>query len=295
MNKYLDYMMEKFSKEIDHLLDTEKSAAKDFISEVKGKTKTLKEIKEHLHTVTTNSSKLYSVLGVHQIEQQIYQCQQYVDDLENDDRAKEFYITMTQNDEIKNIVDQLGSLKSIEVTVVKTESSLNKVPRVRMKAEEELQKQFDINNMTMNIQASIEVNIGIIRDMVCLMDGKVIIVVDEVDKVDLFNSDGKLEKQLPLSGDAWNVTQINQNTIAITYPRETAIKIFNMENETVTTVITLDKVCKGLSFSNNSLAVGLNVNDDREIRIIDLGDIYCSQYKFRVNHSWMTLSTVMTE
>ncbi|CAG2207484.1 unnamed protein product [Mytilus edulis] len=171
MNKYLDYMMEKFSKEIDHLLDTEKSAAKDFISEVKGKTKTLKEIKEHLHTVTTNSSKLYSVLGVHQIEQQIYQCQQYVDDLENDDRAKEFYITMTQNDEIKNIVDQLGSLKSIEVTVVKTESSLNKVPRVRMKAEEELQKQFDINNMTMNIQASIEVNIGIILKGHGLSDG----------------------------------------------------------------------------------------------------------------------------
>lgn len=140
-------MEKKFSKEIDNLLDTEKSAAKDFISEVKEKKKTLNELKEHLHTVTTYSSKIYSVLGVHQIEQQIYQCQQYVDDLENDDRAKEFYITMTQNDEIKNIVDQLGSLKSIgEVTVVKTESGLNKVPRVRMKAEVELQKQFDINN-----------------------------------------------------------------------------------------------------------------------------------------------------
>ncbi|CAG2216738.1 unnamed protein product [Mytilus edulis] len=40
-----------------------------------------------------------------------------------------------------------------------------------------------------------------------------------------------------------------------------------MENETVTKVITLDKECYGLSFSNNSLAVGLS-ND--EIRIIDL-------------------------
>ncbi|CAC5401153.1 TRIM2_3 [Mytilus coruscus] len=40
-----------------------------------------------------------------------------------------------------------------------------------------------------------------------------------------------------------------------------------MENETVTKVIKLDKVCWGLSFSNNSLAVGLIGN---EIRIIDL-------------------------
>ncbi|XP_063422033.1 uncharacterized protein LOC134706745 [Mytilus trossulus] len=271
MNKYLDCLEEKFDKETDNLWDKEKSAAKDFISEVEGKKKTLKEIKEHLHIVTTNSSKNHSVLGVHQLEQQIHQYQQYVDDLENDDRAKEFYITMTQNDDIKKIVDQLGLLKSIgEVTVVTTQSGLTRVSRVRMKAEVESQEQFNISNMTMNIQASIEVNIGIIRDMVCLMDGKVIVVVDEVDKVDLFNSDGKLEKQLPLSGDAWDVTQINQNTIAITYPRETAIKIFNMENETVTKVIPLDKVCKGLSFSNNSLAVGLNVNDDREIRIVDL-------------------------
>ncbi|CAG2240209.1 unnamed protein product [Mytilus edulis] len=86
-------------------------------------------------------------------------------------------------------------------------------------------------------------------------------------KVNLLTSDGKLQKQLPIPGEAWSVTQINQNTIAITYPEEKAIKIFNMENETVTKVITLDKECRGLSFSNNSLAVGLI---DNEIRIIDL-------------------------
>lgn len=61
--------------------------------------------------------------------------------------------------------------------------------------------------------------------------------------------------------------KINPNTFAITYPLEKVIKVFNMEKETVTKVITLDKVCYGLSFWNNSLAVGL---DGNEIRIIDL-------------------------
>ncbi|CAC5401552.1 unnamed protein product [Mytilus coruscus] len=101
--------------------------------------------------------------------------------------------------------------------------------------------------------------------MICLMDGRVIVQV--YSEFNLFTSDGKLQKQLPISGNAVSVTQINQENIAITYPDEKAIKIFNMENETVTKVITLDKTCYGLSFSNNSLAVG--VNDD-EIRIIDL-------------------------
>ncbi|VDI13299.1 Hypothetical predicted protein [Mytilus galloprovincialis] len=43
-----------------------------------------------------------------------------------------------------------------------------------------------------------------------------------------------------------------------------------MENETVTKVIKLDKECRGLSFSNNSLAVGVDSdNDDKDICIID--------------------------
>ncbi|CAC5401550.1 unnamed protein product [Mytilus coruscus] len=86
------------------------------------------------------------------------------------------------------------------------------------------------------------------------------------DKVYLFPADGKLQKQLPIPGGAFSVTGINGDNIAITYPSETAIKIFNMENETVTQVIKLDKCCYGLSFSNKSLAVGLS---EDEIRIID--------------------------
>ncbi|CAG2184494.1 unnamed protein product [Mytilus edulis] len=102
--------------------------------------------------------------------------------------------------------------------------------------------------------------------MICLMDGR-LIIVELGDKVNLLTPDGKLLKQLPIPGEAWSVTQINQNTIAITYPVEKAIKIFNMENETVTKVITLDKYCYGLSSSDDSLVVGLNRD---EIRIIDL-------------------------
>ncbi|CAG2210752.1 unnamed protein product [Mytilus edulis] len=61
--------------------------------------------------------------------------------------------------------------------------------------------------------------------------------------------------------------QINKDVIAITYPIELAIKIFNIEDETESKVIKLQSFCCGLSFSNESLAVGLNTN---EIRIIDL-------------------------
>ena len=103
--------------------------------------------------------------------------------------------------------------------------------------------------------------------MICLMEGR-IIAVELNAEVNITTSQGIPQKQLPISGEAYSVTQINQNTIAITYPAEKAIKIFNMENKTVTKVIKLDRECGGLSFFNNSLAVSL-IEDD-EIRIIDL-------------------------
>ncbi|XP_063441912.1 uncharacterized protein LOC134722231 [Mytilus trossulus] len=268
MNKHLDHLEKKLCQETDNLWDQETSTARDFITEIEKKKTNVQKMQEHLLSVTTQSSKLQSFLGVHQIEQQIHQCQQYVEDLENDDRAKEFCIKMTQKNEIKNILQQLGSLESIgEVTVVKTETDLTIETSVRREAQVESRVQSNINNMTMNIETKIEINIKkYISDMICLMDGRVI-VVEQCGEVNLLSSDGKLQKQLPIPYGAYSVTQINQDTIAITYPGEEAIQIFNIENETVTKVIALDKTCWGLSFSKNSMAVGLS---DDEIRILDL-------------------------
>ncbi|CAC5370163.1 TRIM2_3 [Mytilus coruscus] len=152
---------------------------------------------------------------------------------------------MKENDEIENTLKKLGSLESLEVMVFKTDIALNRETSVRREAQVQSQEQSNINNMTMNIETEIDMNIEefVISDMICLIDGRVIVV------------------------ERWGITQINQNTIAVTDPEEEAIKIFNMENETVTKVITLDTQCCGLSFSNNSLAVGLGAD---EIRIIDL-------------------------
>ncbi|CAG2213909.1 unnamed protein product [Mytilus edulis] len=268
MNKHLDHLEEKLCQETDIIWNQERSKATDFISEIEGKRENLKEMKEHLQTVTTNTSKLQSFLGVHKIEQQVHQCQRYIEDLENDERTKEVDIKMKQNDEIENIIGKLVSIESVgEVSVVKTEINLNRETSLRRKAQVKSQEQSNINNMTMNIETKIKINIEkIISDMICLIDGRVIIV-EMYGKVNLLSSDGKLQKQLPIPGEARSVTQINEDTIAITYCSERAIKIFNMDNETVTKVIKLGKECYGLSFSNNSLTVGLN---DDEIRIIDL-------------------------
>ncbi|CAG2202722.1 unnamed protein product [Mytilus edulis] len=268
INKQLDNLEIKLCQETDTIWNQEKSKATNFISEIERKRESLKEMNENIRSITEhNNSKLQSFLGVYQIELQVHQFQRYIDNLENDERAKAVDITMKQNDEIEGILSKLESITSLgEVMVVKTAIDLKRETAIKRKAQVESRQQSNINNMTINIETKIQPEIGeLIRDMICLMDGR-IIVVNGDGKVILLSTDCKLQKYLPVSDVAWSVTQINQNTIAITYPG-TDIKIFNMEKETVTKFIKLDKTSYGISFSNNYLAVGLN---DDEIRIIDL-------------------------
>ncbi|VDI02627.1 Hypothetical predicted protein [Mytilus galloprovincialis] len=269
INNHLDHLEEKLCHEIDTILNQEKSKMSNLTTEIEEKKGKLNEIKDQLNAVTTKSSKLHSFLEVHQIEQQVHQCQRFVEDLEDDDRAKELEIKLKHNEEIDEILCKLESLESLgEVIVDKIEiAEENRGTSVRRGAQVESGEQSNINDMTMTIETKIEINIkDKIIDMICLMDGRVIIS-QIPGKVNLLTPDGKLEKQLTISGVARGVTQINQDTIAITYYHEKAIKMFNMEKDTVTKVIKLDKIGWGLSFSNNSFAVGLNNN---EIRIIDL-------------------------
>ncbi|CAG2194092.1 TRIM56 [Mytilus edulis] len=183
INKHLDHLEKKLCQETDNLWDQETSTARDFITEIEKKKTNLQKMQEHLLSVTTQSSKLQSFLGLHQIEQQ-----------------------------------QLGSLESIgEVTVVKTETALNRETSVRRKAQVQSRVQSNINNMTMNIETKIEINIEkLISDMICLMDGRVIVVEQCGGKVNLLTSDGKLQKQLPIPGlidDEIRIIDLEGNTL----------------------------------------------------------------------------------
>ncbi|CAG2202725.1 unnamed protein product [Mytilus edulis] len=178
---------------------------------------------------------------------------------------------MKQNGEIEIILSKLESITSLgEVMVVKTEIDLNRETSVKRKAQVKSIEHSNIHNLTMNIETKIKTNVGKwISGIMCLIDERVIVVKD-AGKVILLTADGKNEKLLPIPEGSRSVTQINQNTIALSSPVDKTIKIFNMEKEKLTKVIKLDKVCHGLSFFNGTLAVGMIGHEGGEIHIIDL-------------------------
>ncbi|XP_071176394.1 uncharacterized protein [Mytilus edulis] len=222
-------------------------------------------MKNDLRKVQEHTPKLESFLGVHQIEQQVHQFQLYV---EQNETVREVDLKIKKNDEIEQILSKLQSVSSIgEIKVDITESIMKKETSVGREAQ--IESQSNINNMKMNIVTKIKIDSAFISrviDIIVLLDGRVV-VVEDWGRVYIFTSDGKLQKQLPNYGGAWSVTQINDDTLAITFPREKSIKLLNMENETITKVITLDETCLSIFYSNIALVVALSKN---EIRIIDL-------------------------
>lgn len=180
-------------------------------------------MKDNLPTVITHKTKLQSFLGVHQIEQEVHQCQQYVEGLEDDERAREVEIKMKQNNEIEMIVANLESLESLEGIVVKKENILNRESNLSKESKVRSQKQSYINKMKMNIEEQIKLDIiAGICETICLMDGRVI-QGEGIGKVDLLTVDGKFIKTLPIPDEAWSTTQINQDTIALTFPQKKVI------------------------------------------------------------------------
>ncbi|XP_076076180.1 uncharacterized protein LOC143047110 [Mytilus galloprovincialis] len=285
INKHLDELDKKSCQETDTIWNQEKSKAADFISELEGKIQNLNEMKENLQTVTEDyTSKLQSFLGVHQIEQQVNQYQRYVEDLEKDERTKELVMEMKQNDEIEKILSTLGSLNSLGEVMVFTTLDLNKKTSERRDQQVQSQAQYNIQNMKMSIETRIDIKEGKKSDLICLMDDR-LIIVEKHGKVNLLFADGELQKELPKPGDAYNVTQISQDTIAVTYPKEKAIKIVNMEREKVTKVIPLHKECYGLSFSKESLVVGLSKD---EICFVDLEGTILNSIEINESQSDLT-------
>ncbi|CAG2189112.1 unnamed protein product [Mytilus edulis] len=119
----------------------------------------------------------------------------------------------------------------------------------------------DIENNDMANVVDIKIKqIGEIQKILSVLESLKSFGEVEVSKSDVSikrEINGKLQKQLPIFGEAWIVTQISKNTIAITYPYDGIIKIFNIEDEIMIKVIKLHNYCCGISFFNESLAVGL--------------------------------------
>ncbi|XP_063446950.1 uncharacterized protein LOC134726474 [Mytilus trossulus] len=196
INKHLDHLAQQLCKEADTVWGQEKSILSGFISEIDEKKIKFKEMQDDLQTDTEQTSKFQFFLGLHQIGEKVHQCKSYVDDMENNDMGYEVDLQVEKNGEIEKILSELQSIKSLgEVEVYKTEININRETSENTKAQVGTRKQSYKGKLKMHIESKTKVGVDIkkgISDMICLSDGR-IIVVEQFGNVNLLTSDGRLQ------------------------------------------------------------------------------------------------------
>lgn len=109
---------------------------------------------------------------------------------------------------------------------------------------------------------------GIISSIIKLSDRKILVVESSYKKGHLFvfNNVGKFIREMKIKGGPWDVTQLDEGTIAVTYPEENSLKFINLVTDQVIDTIPLNTSGWGLGSDSDAIYVGLKGN---ELRALD--------------------------
>ncbi|CAC5396956.1 unnamed protein product [Mytilus coruscus] len=234
----------------------------------------LDEMAHNLHVMSKHASKHQQFLGVHQIEQQVNQYKRYIDELWQDERIKDICIDVEENKNFVELVTALESLESLgRVFVIKKEMSFNK-DNVYKEVQVECSDSILLRNISLELETKLDIvhindTLQVVTAMISLTDNRVILIAGK-EGILPFRTDCNFVKHFKVFGEPFGVTELEHDAIVVSFPNEKVVKIINLNNDSVEKVIKLHKKCLGLSSLNKTIAVGLHLQRDDEIRVIDL-------------------------
>ncbi|CAG2256675.1 unnamed protein product [Mytilus edulis] len=102
----------------------------------------------------------------------------------------------------------------------------------------------------------------------CIKIGNTLVFIDHRNnQLIICNSDGTDIHDIPLSYAPWYITEIDNNTVAVSCVDDNTIQIINISTRSVTSSINTSSYCYGISYKDNNLYV---VIDTSIIHVMDL-------------------------
>ncbi|CAG2248362.1 unnamed protein product [Mytilus edulis] len=251
VNEQIDRLETKLYREVDALKDLQNVKTTDFNNRINGKKNDVEEIVKQLQLIERNHPKIQTFLAVHQIEQQLHQYELSVQEIAQQDTCYEFDLSLKYDKMFEQTFSNFKLLESFgDISMRKKEMSTTDIASLETKdAQAQTREQTLIHKMTLKLESKYSIKgIKTVSDMIWLTDGR-FAVIEENGRISLHSSDGKFQKYLSATGKAFSAARIDQDNIVTSYPDEKKIKFINLSNETITNSITLDKPCRGLSFS----------------------------------------------
>lgn len=273
-SNHLDRLKVELQNDLDSVWDNEKLKTKAFINEIEEKKTDLNEILHSLLALRKHSSKTQQFLGVHQIEQQMNQYKRYIDQLWQDGRMKDVCIDVEENSNFLKVVTAVESLESLgHVFVVRKEATRDN-DNISREVQVECRDSPFFRNISLELETKKDIlhindTLQVVTAMICLNSNRVILIAGK-ERLLLFRNDCNFEKNIKVLGEPFGVAELENDAIAVSFPNEMVVKIIDLNNDSVEKVIKLYKKCLGLSSLKNTIAVGLHLQRNDEIRVIDL-------------------------
>ena len=288
-NEHLDKLEEEISNELHGVKSREHSKIDTVLREVNERRDNLVSLQRDLKGIKLHATDIQAFNGIRHTESQLESSRSYMQYLQTSDTTIDVDISFETSPSVKLIMGKITSFGKINV-VTANKSDLHPVVRSRSlttprssreitlksgktsltQIPEKNRHEIDVRKISLLFHRKISIpvgQLGIISSIIRLIDKKIIVAESSYKNghLFLFNALGKYLKEIKITGDPWDVTQLDGTTIAVTYPDQNEVKLINCMSGDIIDTIPLQKSGWGLCSDDYAIFVGMKGNELLEL------------------------------
>ncbi|VDI30299.1 Hypothetical predicted protein [Mytilus galloprovincialis] len=285
INKHLDDLERKLLNELTTVHTSCKSKYRTIQNQLNEKEEEIKRLQEQTSQLKRFAPDIQVFLRTHQINKEIH------DEVKSITNALLFFSNYNIEIEIHQGITSL--LKDVDYFArVKIDKSTIKCPFKDAKIDQaqiQVQTRRSVHNTKLLLRKKLRIEQkGKTMDITgcaILANSNLLFAVKTCKNVLMeYNKDGLFVRDIPVSGEPWDLTVIDTDQIAVSYNDLNYIEVIDIKKMVVLNTMTLKYNCRGISYSDGKIYV---VVDGRRIVVLDmegtkLNTIKCDMNAFHI-------------
>ena len=275
INSHLDTLEQNILQELDDTEDKIKSKFDKLLQQLSRNSKSVEGLQSDIIAVKEYASDLQAILGSKIIEEEVQKEEEYLMALLSDDGYRQqLNLRYTINTKIKDILSTITTFGSvyIETSPPTVDTRTIKAEQAQIMSVIQHPSVKSINDIKLTLHTTFNIpkgkgSIAITGCIVC-PNGKMIVVDNSYNRrLVTLNEDGTLDKEISCSYYPFDVTCLDDTTVAVSTTN--GIEIVNIDSAETERFIKTSKPCRGITYHNGVL---LWCEYERGIQMMQLSD-----------------------
>ncbi|XP_071153175.1 uncharacterized protein [Mytilus edulis] len=293
INKHLNKLENEIQQDIQAAEQKVQSQIESFLSQVSDHGETLDELQKNISATKSFATDLQTFFGCKMFEAEIHKEEKFMQSLIEDVSLQQISLRCRIDDKISDILS-MTKIGEISVTT--------NPPTITLTMDRDKQAQHivpttskTINDINPTLLKKIEVLKGERRNVISgctiMPSGKMVFVDNVYNRLLIYNENGLLDSEIPVSKQPVEVTCIDEKTVAVTHNAQPYhIEIVNIENKKITNKIKTSKPCYGIT-NNNGMLVYYEMGSGIQTEDVTDGSIVITVVKVKGDYYWNYVTT----